>query len=51
VTNPKVVKSLDPVLDKEALRIVSIMPKWIPAKMNGKAIRTTYTVPVNFRLK
>ena len=51
VTNPKVVKSIDPVLDQEALRIVSIMPKWIPAKMNGKAIRTTYTVPVNFRLK
>ena len=51
VTNPKVVKSVDPVFDKEALRIVSIMPKWIPAKMNGKAIRTTYTVPVSFRLK
>ena len=51
VTNPKVVKSVDPVFDKEALRIVSIMPKWMPAKMNGKAIRTTYTVPVNFRLK
>jgi protein TonB len=51
VTSPKVVKSVDPVFDKEALRIVSIMPKWMPAKMNGKAIRTTYTVPVNFRLK
>lgn len=51
VTNPKVVKSLYPVLDKEALRIVNIMPKWIPGRMNGKTIRTTYAVPVIFRLK
>ena len=51
VTNPKVVKSIDPVLDQEALRIVSIMPKWSPAKMYGNVIRSTYTVPVYFRVK
>jgi TonB family protein len=51
VTNPKVVRSIDPLFDKEALRIVSIMPKWIPARRNGNVIRTTYVVPVTFRVK
>jgi protein TonB len=51
VTNPKVVRSIDPLFDKEALRIVSIMPKWSPAKMYGNVIRSTFTVPVYFRVK
>lgn len=51
VTNPKVVRSIGPLFDKEALRIVSIMPKWIPARRNGNVIRTTYVVPVTFRVK
>ena len=41
----------DPSLDKEALRVVKSMPKWIPGKQRGKPVRVKYTVPVNFRLQ
>lgn len=51
LTNVKVSKSVDAALDKEALRLVSSMPRWIPGKQNGKAIRVKYSVPVSFRLK
>lgn len=51
ITNVKVSKSVDAALDKEALRLVSSMPRWIPGKQNGKAIRVKYSVPVSFRLK
>ena len=47
----KVAKSLDPLLDEEALRVVSGMPKWIPGKQNGVSVRTKYAIPVNFRLQ
>jgi protein TonB len=40
----------DPSLDKEAVRVISSMPNWIPGKQGGKLIRVRYTVPVNFRL-
>ena len=40
----------DPSLDKEAVRVISAMPNWIPGKQGGKLIRVRYTVPVNFRL-
>jgi TonB family protein len=46
----RIVKSVDPSLDKEAQRIVKSMPHWIPAKQNGIAVRCKYTVPVTFRL-
>ena len=46
----KVVKSLDPLFDKEALRIVKSMPKWIPGTQNGQQpIRVKYVIPVIFR--
>ena len=45
----KVVKSLDPLFDKEALRIVKSMPKWIPGTQNGQLVRIKYTIPVIFR--
>lgn len=51
ITDVKVVKSVDPSLDKEARRVVSGMPKWIPGKQNGSAVRVKYTVPVTFRLQ
>lgn len=51
ITDVKVVKSVDPSLDKEASRVVAGMPKWIPGKQNGSAVRVKYTVPVTFRLK
>ena len=50
ITNVKVVKSIDPSLDKEAERVVSFMPKWIPGKQNGLPVRVRYKVPVEFNL-
>ena len=46
----KVAKGVDLSLDKEALRVVRSMPKWIPGKANGKAVRVKYTMPVTFKL-
>ena len=51
VSNAKVVRPIDPLLDAEALRVVNSMPKWIPGKQNGEAFRMKYTVPVTFRLE
>lgn len=45
----KVVKSADPLLDREAARIVRQMPKWIPGRQNGKAVKVKYLLPVNFQ--
>lgn len=47
----KVVRGVDPSLDKEAMRIVSIMPKWKPGMQQGKPVRYRYTLPVVFRLQ
>jgi len=44
-------KSVDPILDKEALLAVSKMPKWNPGKMNGKPAYVSYNLPVRFRLE
>ena len=49
LTDLKVVRGLDPAFDKEALRIVKSMPKWIPGTQNGQPIRVRYSVPVTFR--
>ena len=51
ITDVKVVKSVDPSLDKEASRVVKSMPRWQPGKQNGSAVRVKYTVPVQFRLQ
>ena len=51
ISDVKVVKSLDPLLDKEAVRVVSAMPKWYPGKQNGVTYRVRYTLPVTFRLQ
>ena len=50
ITDVKVVKPIDPSLDKEATRVVKSMPHWIPGKQNGSAVRVRYTLPVTFRL-
>lgn len=50
ITDAKVLRSVDPYLDKEALRVISAMPKWKPGKQDGKAVATRFTVPVVFRL-
>ena len=51
ISNAKVVKSVHPTLDAEALRVVNSMPSWTPGMQNGEAVRVKYTVPVTFRLQ
>lgn len=50
IVDAEVVKNVNPSLDKEALRVISGMPKWKPGSQRGKPVRVKYTVPVNFRL-
>lgn len=50
LSDTKVVGSIDPVLDAEALRVVNSMPNWIPGKQNGEPVRVKYVVPVRFLL-
>ena len=51
ITDVRVVKSVDPSLDKEAIRVVKSMPKWVPGMQKGTPVRVKYTVPVTFRLQ
>ena len=50
ISNVDVANSVYPSLDKESIRVVSGMPKWIPGKANGKTVRVKYTIPITFRL-
>lgn len=50
VTNAEIRKSVDPLLDAEALRVVRMMPKWTPGLTAGKPVKVKYTMPVTFRL-
>jgi len=50
VTNVKVVKSVSPSLDKEAIRIVSLFPDWTPGELNGKKVSCYQLVPVTFKV-
>lgn len=51
IVDPRVVRSVDPYLDKEAIRVISGMPKWKPGMQRNKPVRVKYTVPVMFRLQ
>ena len=51
VTDVQVARSIDPSLDKEAIRVLRQMPRWNPGKQNGSAVRVKYTVPVTFKLQ
>jgi TonB family protein len=51
VRDAHVVKSVDPALDAEALRVINNMPKWRPGRQNGKVVNVKYTIPVNFNLQ
>jgi TonB family protein len=48
-SNIKVVKSIEPALDKEAIRLTKSMPRWNPGKQNGQVVRVKYYIPVIFR--
>lgn len=50
LSNAKVIKSVSPDLDMEAIRLVKAMPKWRPGRKQGLAVRVKYTIPVTFRL-
>ena len=50
VVEPKVIKSVSPELDAEALRVVSEMPAWKPGMQRGKPVRVSFTVFINFKL-
>lgn len=50
VKNVEVVRGVDPVLDKEAVRVVSSMPQWKPGKQRGKPVKVQFQLPINFRL-
>lgn len=50
VTNIKIARGKDPALDKEAVRVVSIMPKWKPGVLNGEPVPVSYTLPLKFQL-
>lgn len=51
IVDANVVRSVDPYLDKEALRVINTMPKWKPGMQRGKPVRVKFTVPVMFRLQ
>jgi len=51
VTKVKVLRGVDPSLDKEAVRVVSMSPKWSPGKQRDRAVPVTYTFPVFFQLR
>ena len=48
VTQPHVLKSVEPSLDKEALRIIRLLPQWKPGTWKGKPVKVKYIVPVSF---
>ncbi len=50
VQKPQIIRSVSPSLDKEALRVISSMPKWNPSKQNGKPVAVYYTLPISFKL-
>lgn len=50
VSDAKVMRSISPSLDAEALRLVDEMPKWEPGVQSGKKVRVKFTVPISFRL-
>ncbi len=51
VSNIKIMRGVDPSLDREAVRVVKSMPKWTPGKQRGKAVRVSFDMPINFRLQ
>ncbi len=51
IEDVKVVRGVDSSLDKEAIRVISAMPKWIPGRQGGNAVKVRYTLPVQFKLQ
>ena len=50
ISSPKIEQSVHPLLDREAMRVVKIMPRWKPGKENDKPCRTLFAIPIVFQL-
>lgn len=50
VVESKVVRSVDPILDAEAIRVINLLPDWKPAENNGEKVNVNFTIPINFKL-
>ena len=50
IIEPNIIRSVEPSLDNEALRLIKMLPQWKPGTLKGKAVKVKYTVPVAFRL-
>ena len=50
ISELSVLKPVHPLLDKEAMRVISKMPEWIPRQRDGKPLRIYFTLPINFKL-
>lgn len=51
VSDIKVVRSIEPCYDEEAIRVLKLLPKFIPAKQNGRNVRVWYSLPIAFKAK
>ena len=51
VSNVNVTRSVDPSLDKEAIRVIQSMPKWIPGKQQGVPVSVRFTLPITFKIQ
>ncbi len=51
ICDVKILRGVDPALDKEAMRVVGNMPKWKPGKQGDRTVRVSYRVPINFRIE
>jgi len=51
VVDVKIIESVSPALDKEAVRVVESMPNWTPGTQRGKNVRVKFTLPINFRVR
>lgn len=50
ISSPRIVRSVDPLLDREAMRVVKMMPWWKAGLEDGKPCRTMFAIPINFQL-
>ncbi|MFB6340534.1 energy transducer TonB [Saccharicrinis sp. FJH62] len=51
ITDPQIVRGVDPALDREALRLVNNMPQWTPGEHQGKKVKVYYLLPINYQLQ
>jgi len=51
ISDIEVIRSLDPLFDAEAIRVIKTLPNFIPGKQNGQVVRAYYTLPIIFRLQ